>query len=86
MLYLEGANIETAIDDAIKADPPLVIQRRRCEVWIASVNSRAARQQGMGKGRSAITLKRAEGGIGIDQIAGSGQEAAAVIAAKVVAV
>jgi hypothetical protein len=39
----------------------------------------------MGKGRSAVVLKRAEDGIGVDLVAGASEEATAVIAAQIVA-
>ena len=62
----------------------LVVERRRSEVRIASVNRWAARQQRVRKGWAAVILQRTKQRIGIDLIARASQITAAVIAAEVV--
>jgi len=84
-LHLQGADVDAPVKDASITGAALIVQRRRSEVRIARVYGRAARQQRVGKSEAPIVLQRAEHGIRIDLVAGRGQEAAAAIAAEVVA-
>ena len=64
----------------------LIVQRRRRKVRVPCVNGRAAGQQFMRKGRAAVVLEWAEHWLGVDLIAASGEEAAAVVIDEIVAV
>ena len=84
-LHLRLPRCRCAVRDAIIKGAALIVERRRSEVRVACINGRAAGQQFMGKGRAAVVLERAEHGLGVDLVAGRSQEAAAVIAAEIVA-
>ena len=64
----------------------MVVRRRRGEARIACINGRAAGQQFMREGRAAVVLERAEHWLGVDLVAGRGEEAAAVVIDEIVAV
>jgi hypothetical protein len=84
-LHLKRSDVDATVEHANKSGPALVVVRRRSEVRIACVDGRATRHEFMGKGWAAVILKWAEQGIGVDLVAGAGQETAAIIATDVVA-
>ena len=84
-LHFKRTDVDPSIHYAIKARAALVVQRRRSEARVACVNRRAAGQKRVREGRATVVLQRTEHRIGVDLIAGSDQETAAIIAAKVVA-
>ena len=74
------------MEHANKRCAALIVDWRRREVWIACVNGGATRQQSVSQCWSAVILEWAEQGIGVDLVAGAGQETAAIVTAKIVAV
>src|SRR6266511_802029 len=84
-LHLKGADVDAAVHYAIKVRAALAVERRRSEVRITRINGRAAEQQLMRECGAAIVLQWAKHRIGVDQIAGTGQDTAAVVAADIVA-
>jgi hypothetical protein len=56
-LDLKRADIKPAIHDPVETGTALVKERRRREAGIARTNGRAARQQCMCKGETAIVLQ-----------------------------
>src|SRR6266581_283077 len=48
-LHLKGTDIDAAVHHSIKARPALVEERRRSEVRVTCIDSRAIWQQGMGE-------------------------------------
>src|SRR6266496_2755133 len=75
-LHLKGADVDAAVHYAIKVRAALVVERRRSEVRITRINGRAAEQQLMRECGAAIVLQWAKHRIGVDQIAGTGQDTA----------
>jgi hypothetical protein len=71
-LYLERADIEPSVYDPIEPEAALVEERRRSEVRSARIYRRAARQQCMRKGRTAIVLQWTKHWIGVDLVARAG--------------
>jgi hypothetical protein len=80
-LYFKRAFVDTTVHDAVEPWPALVEERRRGKVWVASINGRAARQQRMCKCRTAIVLQWTKQRIGVDLVAGAGQETGCIVAA-----
>jgi hypothetical protein len=56
LLHFKGAFVDAAVHDAIKARAALIEKGRRREIRIASVDSRAARQQRMRERGATIIL------------------------------
>jgi len=84
-LDFKGSHIDTPVARAPKVWSTLIIQRRWSKVGIAFINRWTAWQQRMGQGWPAITLQRAKHRIGVDLVAGAGQETAGIVAAHVIA-
>jgi len=83
-LHLEGADVDAAVHYTIKIRPALVVERRRSEGRVTRINGGAAEQQLMRECGAAIVLQRAKHRIGINLIARTGQDTAAVVAAEIV--
>ena len=79
------ADIDSAVDHAIKSWSALIVERWRSKVWIARINHRAPGVRAVRKSRSAVVLQGTKNWICIDLIARAGQIAAGVVAAEVVA-
>src|SRR5207249_2138178 len=84
-LRFESADIDATVHHARKTRSALIVVRRRSKVRIAGIDGRAARQQCVGEGPTAIVLQWPKYRIGIDLVIYSGQKAAPVIVAQVVA-
>src|SRR5207249_5059546 len=83
-LHFKRAFVDTTVHDAVEPWPALVEKRRRSEVRVAGINSCAARQQCMRECRTAIVLQWAKHWIRVDLIAGTSQNASAIIATEIV--
>jgi hypothetical protein len=55
-LHFKGADVDTTIDNAPKAWPMLVVERRRSKARVSCINRRAASKQGMGLSRTTVVL------------------------------
>src|SRR6266853_4774586 len=86
MLYFKCAFIDAIIHNARKALPALVEKRRRSKVRVARVNRRTVGQQRVRKDWPAVVLQRAKQRVGVDLVARTSEEPAAVIATEIVAV
>jgi hypothetical protein len=71
-LHFKRSDVDPTIHDAIKTRTALIIERRRREGWVTRVDGRAARQECLGEGWSAVVLQWAEQWIGVDLITGTG--------------
>src|SRR5262245_43698849 len=75
-----------AVNHTRVACAALIEERRRSKVRIARIDSRAAGQQRMGEGWTAIVLQRAKQRVSIDLIARASQIATSIIIAEIVTV
>jgi hypothetical protein len=71
-LYLNRADLDSTINHSVKTGPALIGERRRSEVRVASVNSRATGQQLVRERWTAIILQWAQQRIGVDLIPRTG--------------
>jgi hypothetical protein len=56
LLHFKRADVYTTVYHPIKAWSALIVERRRREARITTINGRAARQQRMCKCRTTVTL------------------------------
>ncbi|PYI47917.1 MAG: hypothetical protein DMF11_05015 [Verrucomicrobia bacterium] len=63
----------------------LIEERRRHKIRIAGIDGWAARQQRMRQSVPAVNLQRPKDRIGLDLVAGAGQNPESIVATKVVA-
>ena len=73
-------------EEAMKARPALIAERRRSKVRIARIDRRATRQRHVCESWAAVILQRTKQCIGIDLIAWAIQIAAAIVAAEIVSI
>jgi hypothetical protein len=85
-LNLKRTDIDPSVPYTIEPGTTLISKRRRGEVRVTCVNRRTTGEELMGEGRAAVALQRTEERIGIDLVARTSEEPAAVIATEIVAV
>jgi hypothetical protein len=85
-LYLKRADVDPTVNHSVKTGPALIGERRRSEVRVASVNSRATGQKLVRERWTAIVLQWAQQRISVDLIVGTSQETATIITAEIVTV